>query len=67
LGHGPLPPCEICGAPALYAYLDIKETDDDPEWATWEPDGPQKIRCGKHRYVPKTTYLDGSSTGGYDL
>jgi len=62
-----IPRCDICGDWAFYAYLDTRETKPDGEWRTWEPGGPQKVRCSKHQYVPKVTYLDGHTSGGYNV
>jgi len=54
--------CEICGELAVQFTRDMVEV----EGGQWES-GPVHHRCALHRRTAKTTYLDGSSSGGIDL
>jgi len=54
--------CEICGELAVQFTRDMVEAES----GQWES-GPVHHRCALHRRTAKTTYQDGSSSGGIDL
>jgi len=43
-----IPTCDICGEPAFYGERDIRETNKNPEWRTFEPVGSWRFGCFKH-------------------